>query len=508
MDIKKNIYSKMYKEYKRFIFLNWKLLLERVETYNYSRSEKIYFWVTPWMGTNLPWYTISLAQIYAYIYKQQVTLIINDMFYESVLCPYNKDLEIILNKTIKILRLDSKIEVKYLSMFVDEVFSTEDQDLLESAAYINSIRRNESSEKNIKFYKMCKQWSIELKPLCKKINSFVNQNRLGYIFFPGGTFAETWYLYKKCMNAKMQFCTFDSGMNGLMIGINSIAAQYRFNNYYQYFVKSFKKDFLIQESKKILDARLHANLDLIKSLYTYGDSIIIQNEKYQSNAINFDIVICPNYEADSSALGTHDVFADDYEWLMETVQYILENTSYSVAVREHPLIRMYCKKTLKGYLKKFEISERFKLYTFRDKLNTYSIISNAKIVIVNTSTVGIEAAMLGKNVLTESNAYYSETPFVFKAKSKKEYFEYIDNLAQICKGQTEKAKNCACLYYGLAQLCNVAETMFSPDIDNYKIWSRKKIKDILNDGDTKLIFKAINKKVPITLLKFNKRSCK
>lgn len=494
-----NSYQEMYKKYKKFIYRNWSLTFRNAKRQISPEYKQIYFWVTPWLGTPLPWFVFALAQIYAKLYHQKVNIVINDMLYESSIFPSNKELRESIDKTIRILRMNANIKIMFLSEQENVKLSLMDQAMLDYTANLNTIRRLRTSVKSAKYYTCCKRWRIELEPVCERINAFINQNLDGCVIVPNGTFAETGYLLKKCISSKMSVYTFDSGEGNFTLGIDSVAAQNDFNKYYQYIDQSANKLLLIEEAKQILDVRLNAKADI--SNITEG--IIIQNARLSENKEKYDILICTNLEDDAAALGTHSVFADDYAWLTETVQYILDHTTYRVAVREHPMQRLFSKASTQGYLKKFEVSDRFRLITFREKINTYDYILNAKLVIVNTSTVGIEAAMLGKKVMTESNAYYSNTPFIFKAHSKEDYFNYLQNLDKICLEQSKEAKDCASIYYGLSQMYSWANTEFLPG--NIDKWFQKTVKEILNNKDTKFIFKAIRKGVPIALLKYKER---
>ena len=498
---KNNYYEKMYKKYKKFIYKNWSLILPNVKRKVHSEHKQIYFWVTPWLGTPLPWFIFVLAQIYAKLYNQKVKIVINDMIYESSIVPSNKELKIPIDKTVSILRKNVNIEIIFLSELENVTLSTIDQAMLDCTVNLNTIKTIHTSMKSEKYYKLCKEWRKVLEPVCEKINAFIAQSIDGCIIVPGGIFAETGYLLKKCISSKISVYTFDSGEGRFTIGIDSVAAQNGFDRYHQYIDQSANKEFLIEEAKNILDVRLHGKEDISN----IEEGIIIQTGKLDENKEKYDILICTNLEDDSAALGTHRVFVDDYEWLTETVQYILDYTPYSVAVREHPMQRLFSKITMMGYLKKFETSGRFRLITFGEKVNTYALALTAKIVIVNTSTIGIEAAMLGKRVMTESDAYYSNTPFVFKAYTKKDYFDYLQQIDKICLEQSKEAMDCACIYYGLSQMYSWANTQFLPSGSYYDEWSKKTIKDILNDKDTKLIFKAIRKGVPIALLKYKER---
>ena len=109
-----------------------------------------------------------------------------------------------------------------------------------------------------------------------------------------------------------------------------------------------------------------------------------------------DVVIPLNIEWDSAALGLHSCFITDVEWVFKTVEYILENTNATVAVREHPAGRHFPdhhQNVERLLTTTFGKHPNFTFYSKRSAVNSYRLIKKSRLVLPHSSTIGIEAAM-------------------------------------------------------------------------------------------------------------------
>lgn len=165
-----------------------------------------------------------------------------------------------------------------------------------------------------------------------------------------------------------------------------------------------------------------------------GDDITgsgpIQRSAFRED-IHYDVVIVPNVEWDSAALNIEDVFLTASEWLQTTLDYLLENTNYRIALRQHPaekeLIELfkypnYLAEFLKGRYSEYS---RFTFFSAEDDVNTYSLIKNAKVILPWTSDIAVDAAVMGKISVVHTHAYYQNEPYVKRCHSVDEYLRTI-----------------------------------------------------------------------------------
>ncbi len=88
-----------------------------------------------------------------------------------------------------------------------------------------------------------------------------------------------------------------------------------------------------------------------------------------------------------------------------------------ILVRDHPNFRRRKRKAKKEWVKMMR-SFRFLEYVhYRSKINSYLIIKNSDIVITHGSTIGVEAANMGKKVISTYPSFYDELGIAFLPKS-------------------------------------------------------------------------------------------
>lgn len=227
-----------------------------------------------------------------------------------------------------------------------------------------------------------------------------------------------------------------------------------------------------------------------------------------ASALQAEVVITLNVEWDSSALGRHVIFQDSGEWLRESVEFIL-NQNKSVIVRQHPSERHVFAKsdfdppTLLG--PEICANPNFHFVAAGDPVNTYDLLETTKLVLTYVSTIGIEAAAMGKNVIAVGNSYYAPLGFVYAPKTRAEYFARIaqglDNRLPTLPNQQERAW----VMYYLGQVCNRVFTDFTPQPPDFWRWVRRTPKTLLNDVIYQRILTAIEQNVPMSLLNHENR---
>ncbi len=193
-------------------------------------------------------------------------------------------------------------------------------------------------------------------------------------------------------------------------------------------------DSILQVSKEHFNKRFNAVVG--DEGYNY------QTVSFQESIRAYDVVVPFNIFWDSAALTGNELFKDEIEWLRETLEYLMNNTDCTIMLREHPAQNkikefLYCDYEERlPIIKKYP--ERIRYVKAGDKVNTYQYIQQCKVVLPHTSTMGVEAAMMGKNVILHSHVYYEDIDIAYKAKEKEEYFKIIKyylekNNERICK---------------------------------------------------------------------------
>lgn len=460
-------------------------------------AKSIAVWVCPWCGTAVPWYNIVIALLLKRYGCVNVDIIVNDVFMkgQKVLekdIEQNKDICYLLKKYEKKFK---DINIIYLSSIVKDAYS--DEERLEKYAYDNMIIQLGNS-----FYdEQCKaeivsNWKKIISEYTSRIPGLLRQNRWDTVIFQGGIYRESGVLFDEARKNEIDVVTMDCGEDIIQISRNGFAGA-------------------CGDAKKIVDILLKNNVDEICQFAQEGHSKRRYNIKDEKSPISVqyqntvestkkeysaDVVVFTNLEHEISANGKHCVFKDDKDWICSTVDYILSHTSHSITVREHPMWRLFPETGLKRCLEKWENNARFSFVSCNDKVSSYELIENSKVVIVSASTIGLEAVMMGKPVVMETAAYYSDEEFVDKCDTKEKYFEkiefYLNNRVEKSKENIDMAS----LFYYVTQYLLFVKSYFVPVSPNYDLWISKSISELVSEDGIKDFLESVVKGTPYAYL--------
>jgi len=216
----------------------------------------------------------------------------------------------------------------------------------------------------------------------------------------------------------------------------------------------------------------------------------------------WDVLIPMNILWDAAALIRNRFFPTPYHWVVETIDFILTQTDATVAVRQHPHERRFEQygtgtQLAKSIQQKFGDNHRFKFYHSGEKVNSYRLVKESKVILPYTSTLGIEAALLGKRVIIESHVYYGEQPFVTKATSKQDYFDRIRAALKtpfraVSHAEKEKAW---LLYYALNK-CSLVYSPFGLDPRDFENWVPLGLEGLIKDDNLITALRCLAENIP------------
>lgn len=225
-----------------------------------------------------------------------------------------------------------------------------------------------------------------------------------------------------------------------------------------------EKDLFTAEEKEKIIALAKEHFESRRSSTIKDAGYNYQITGYSEQMVPYDIVLPMNIFWDSAALGRDDVFSDELNWLTETLEYIMKNTDATVLVREHPAQNTSDEFFYVDYSAMLPILEEYKdrihYAKSGEKLNTYQYVEKSKLILPYTSTMGVESALLGKNVILHTNVYYDSCGIAYKAKSKEDYFEKIKYYLVHTEEKTCKNMENAYLAY-YSQMKHFLPTRFS-----------------------------------------------
>jgi hypothetical protein len=215
----------------------------------------------------------------------------------------------------------------------------------------------------------------------------------------------------------------------------------------------------------------------------------------------FDYLILLNISYDTAALSDHQIFKNQTDWMLSTINILFSKFSnLNIAIRQHPaenIIQYRSRDNYEKLIKEVVLSDNqhINLFKYDSPVSTYDLINNSKVIIVNTSTIGIESAMLGKTVVTENKSYFANADFVFNCSNMDQYIDKLIEARDSCQNLERSKSDNAALYYYMVHCCAIHYTKFTPqDIDMTHILKQ----------DPKLFFELIeNSAIFEAILKSN-----
>ncbi len=135
---------------------------------------------------------------------------------------------------------------------------------------------------------------------------------------------------------------------------------------------------------------------------------------------------------DSAVVGEDTVFEDMFDWILFTVDVLRTDPAARLVIRVHPAEEeVYWHATRDKSAEVIPslfsggLPESVTLIDPAAPLDSYMLMQSADAVLVYASTVGMEAAALGKRVVTAARSHYHTAPFVTRALSREHYREEL-----------------------------------------------------------------------------------
>lgn len=418
-------------------------------------EKSIGFIITAWLSTDVPYYSMILGRLFKER-GHKVYFIFDDLNFfdeESQNEILRQTYYNLSNEYNKILLSDSVREEKSGAVDIGKFVKSNEQ----------LINRNYSKNE----YEFIEDY------LSKSYSSYskiLDELQLSKLVIPGGIYKNTCLLRTMCEQKNIDYLTYDSGDNTMLLGVNSVAA-HRIGATTAY--EKFNKMNFSDEIK--IDIREKA-LAIMHSTKAGTDFFGYHNGKESSYVKEMDslnlVVIPLNIFNDAAAVEIDSIFESPREWLIETLDFLLINTEYKIVIRDHPgSVGHYNNIKLIDYLeKKYETfidSKRLEVLKYFEEINTYTLLEKANLVLPYTSTVGIEAAILGAKVVICTNVYYKNTFFVEEVNNKKDYFTTLISTIETTKDKNLMYQSSLEFYY-FSQELGFLKTKFTPQPLNFK----------------------------------------
>lgn len=458
--------------------------------------------VMPWLGTDVPWFSIVFGLFLARKGNDVVFVVDNIPFGDNPI----RYRFILWCVTSVLTRVAKRHKVMYLSGYASpEPLLPAEIAAVNKLASFNSIwaLKGETSRKGRKRYT-----DIVISQLSASyaaVKALIAANSFDAIFIPGGVYSSSGVWEECAAAAGIRVASYDGGAHGvLLICSNGIAAQ----------LQDIPRAFAMLKNGPDFDrekqAMTETALEEMRRRRAGTDKFSSQQRGRAGGGLKFNkgVLIALNSSWDSAALGLHVVFDNSAQWIVDTTRWLLDSTDSDIVIRQHPVERLDIARTSDDYSKllssNFGNNPRVHFIAATDLVNTYDLLNAVETVVVYTSTIGTEAAALGKVVVTPSKSYYSALGFVWNADSRETYFKHLSNAVQGRYAVTPSMKEDAVCCYYLTQCCNWIASPFNPG--DFNDWGKYDLEKLYGLASVQLSLAAIQNNVPAAILNHRARS--
>lgn len=453
--------------------------------------------IAPWVSTPTPWYGVMLAIGLARRGRRVVLLWDDTGFTEDDVDEQNRIIGVVLavaGRLFEIVRLSSQSPAAPTDA---------DDELIDRMAALNLVWRLRGGVQTAADQELRRQLCDALAASLPRIRTALSHLCPAYLVVPGGVYGSSGLFLAEAGDRGWRVATFDSDQGVGQLCVDGVAAQ---NGD---IARAFELIWGAGDDARaqvVVAAKAEFGLRM-QSRDGYGfQTAPAAGPRDESVAAATDTVLLPmNVEWDTAALGKHTNFADTVDWLLTTIPVILELCTHQVIVRQHPSERRALQRShldIGSILsERFAGEARVRLVAAEDVVNTYDLLRESALVLPFVSTIAIEAAAMGKQVLISGDGYYRHLGFVYSATSRG---EYLDLLVKGLAGRLEQLPDqveraWACFY--LTAVRNRIPTNFTPHPADFWGWSQRPPQALFDDPEVSDMISAIEGNQPVAYLR-------
>lgn len=257
------------------------------------------------------------------------------------------------------------------------------------------------------------------------------------VFFSHGIYCTWQPVVTYCEQHKLRFICYDRAkMAGTCnFNINQPSPDWSFDsgwNRYSSRTLNLEEENLV--SQYLQDRELQKG-----DVYAYNDSKKSDDIRALKNELGIPlhrkvITVFTNLIWDAANVSRDIAFSSAFECIVQTIEYFKERDDVQVVVRSHPAEKVLGTKERYGSIVRehfgHSLPPNVTIIEPELNVNSFSVIELSDIGVVNTSTVGLEFAILGKPIILISETNYRGKGFTYDVKSSAEYFNLMEDLLQ------------------------------------------------------------------------------
>ena len=454
--------------------------------------------VTPWLGTAASFFNMEVARMLA-AEGEDVRVIFDpcDVFGNA---PVRHEVEGLeravraLPPEMPVVRVDEK-------SVADE--APGDEELARRIIFENGIWRTRGESRAAHFVERKEASVARLRAHVARVRQLVAASGLEWLLIPGGIWGVSGVYAAAASAAGAHFTTYDSGKRAIVTCQDGIATHQ--SDIPRAFPRAMtalaarpgQRERIIEWSRGELRERMQGR----------GNYTSFQKQAATGRTEGDANVFVPlNLRWDSAALSRTRLFATVEEWITAIVSWAATEPEARVCIRQHPAERnkaVASTDDIGALVRRINSAgDRVRFVAADSPVNSYDLLPSARVVLPFTSSMGMEAPMLGIPVVTSALNYYDSFDFVARAESISQYF---DLAARAIRGELPVAsaarENAALIYY-LTQHCNFMLTLFTAEAAEFLEWAKLPPAELWTRPDTHDFKRAILTGEPLASIRF------
>jgi hypothetical protein len=198
----------------------------------------------------------------------------------------------------------------------------------------------------------------------------------------------------------------------------------------------FQDRTLTDEEKRLADDYLSARELQEGDVFAFNTSKRASNLANEKTRLGIPlekkcVTFFSNLIWDAANVSRDIAFTSFLECMTQSIEYFRDRTDVQILIRPHPAETLIGTKA--GYwnliLEHFgpSLPDNVSVISADDNVNSFTVIDMTQVGVVNTSTVGLEMAIMGKQALLVAETHYRNKGFTNDITSPQHFFETIEN---------------------------------------------------------------------------------
>lgn len=251
--------------------------------------------------------------------------------------------------------------------------------------------------------------------------AIVKKIRTTKIVTPNGKFIQSGISIEVAKKYELPYYTWDvfAQQTAATFAMNEVSHNQKIDDVWE----EIKNQELTEIQKNKLSTFFNLQSKSENTPYQYYDANVVDDSNEIKNLLGLHnasriISLFPNVEWDSTAMGLNGPYQSMHDWIFSMIDFATNNTEFDLVVRAHPgeLKVPYNLRTttpicnvIRG--KNGILPSNIHLIDPTDDISSYALAAMSEVVMVYTSTLGIEFALKGIRPWVAANSYYAKKGF-------------------------------------------------------------------------------------------------